>query len=394
MPNRNKIGSFFKVLVSGLSYYENIILRVISACLLLFSFILIFFTPGKWRILFSLFTFFLLFKEYFQRLESDLKEERINELEKNKNEKIQYSVNSFKEQILHSLLEFLGKFFKWKGGSRFTIFTLAQVNGGKSIKCVYRTSFGSPAGVPCGHKAYFSKGKGLPGIAWGDAWDKENLEDLIDRIKLGKVPEKILSANTGLKEYYKNNFNIDDEIFDSLGDDKNQIKSYLSVGVVGQRNELSYVLSIDSTEADAFDDFQTLKDIKQGKVAEITRIRGEMEAYEEINNKNSTTTEEVSNNEAKQSAPLTKMENDKNPSNTLINLETSEEILNKIPQTGKEFFEAFKALKEGKCQQRGTMGFDIMKQTIFNRPKIDRFVYTFGMILKLIETIMKEKISF
>lgn len=371
---------FFKELVWGLSYYENTYLRLISSSLLLCSIALIYFSPETWaKIIFSIFTFLLLFKEFYQCLELRRKEDKIDELEKKKIKEIEKSGNALRKNILHSLLEFLGKFFDWKGGFRFTIFTLSQENGVECIKSVYRTSFGSPPGISTDHKAYFTKGRGLPGKAWGDAWDKENLEDLIDRIKLGNVPGNILADNSELKEYYKKTFCTTEEIFNSLEEDKNQIRSYLSIGIVGHRNELSYVLSIDSTEEGAFDDFQTTKYIKEGKFAEVTTVQGAIE-----------TTEETEETDHKEPGTLT-TESEQEIGDVFPKVEIPKEFLEIIPQEGQKLF---KELEKGKSAQISGMFFAALKQTGIIKPKVDRFVHTFGMILKLIETIMKERISF
>ena len=92
---------------------------------------------------------------------------------------------------------------------------------------------------------------------------KDSLSELIDAIQLGKLTDDLLQNRTELKEYFKDKFNATDAIFDSLGDDKYKIKSYLSIGVIGHKTQISYVLSIDSIKSDAFDDFDTFKKAKQ-----------------------------------------------------------------------------------------------------------------------------------
>ena len=385
MSPTNKKPHFFKGLVSFTSYYDNTYLKLVSCGLLLCSLFLSFWFPSAGgKALFSLFTFFLLLKEFFQYRDSERRNHELlskkNEISKIKEERkkeIQKSADSLVKDILHSLLAFLGKYFNFKGGFRFTIFTLSQKNGVECIKSVYRTSFGSKAGVSEDHTAYFTKGHGLPGKSWADAWDKENLEDLIDRIKLGNVPGSILDDNIKLKEYYKKKFDVTEEIFNSLGDDKNQIKSYLAIGVVGQRNELSYVLSIDSIEEGVFDDFQTLKGIKDGKEPEITEIhQGTIEATTKMDNEESAKHEAESEEKTRKFFPK---------------VEIPKEFLEVLPPEGRELFEK---LEEVKSSEITGMAFASMKQAGIKRPKVDRFVHTFGMILKIIESIKQQKIYF
>ncbi|HHT9134931.1 MAG TPA: hypothetical protein ACFYD2_08515, partial [Candidatus Avalokitesvara rifleensis] len=188
------------------------------------------------------------------------------------------------------------------------------------------------------------------------------------------IPGSYLTDSEKLKEYFKKTFDVTDEIFDALGDEKYQIKSYLAIGIVGLRSELSYVLSIDSTEDDAFDDFQTAKVLKDARLTEITHIQGAIEAAEEE------TDEEV--------AQVARTDSIEKQDNILPKVEIPEEILRELPPEGRKFFEA---LAEGKYPQISGVAFEIMGQTGIRRPNIDRFVYTLGMILKLLEVIIQKR---
>lgn len=375
--NSNRIKtSFASDLVSLLPYYKNPFLRAASVLLFICSIVLIFLPDltGWWKTIFITLSCTLLFKEFYQRLELENKDSEISELKQGKDKEIQKVTDSLKKDILHTVMEFLGKFFQWKGGFRFTIFTLSQQGGVECIRCTHRIDYGSPAGIPSSHSAYFTKGGGLPGKAWADAWDKERLEDLIDKIKIGNIPEKFLTDREKLREYYKTTFDMTDEIYDSLGDSKYEIKSYLAVGVVGLRNELSYVLSIDSTEPGAFDEFQTVKDATKKKLTGITRIRGGAitsikEAHEQ------------------KAAPLVQTETPEKGKNILAKLEIPEEILRSMPPEGRRLFEGLTG-GEIPC---GAMMFEVMKQSGIVRPPFDIFVYSLAMSLKMIEIIIQKR---
>ncbi len=379
--NSNRINtsivSYLSDLASLLPYYKNPILRVISFLLLLSSVALIFFPnlTGWWKIIFLTLLCTLLIKEYYQRLELENKDSEISELKQGKDKEIQKVTDSLKKDILHTVMEFLGKFFQWKGGFRFTIFTLSQQDGVECIRCTHRIDYGSPAGIPSSHLAYFTKGGGLPGKAWADAWDKERLEDLIDKIKIGNIPEKFLTDREKLKKYYKTTFDMTDEIYDSLGDSKYEIKSYLAVGVVGLRNELSYVLSIDSTESGAFDEFQTAKDATKKNLTEITRIQGQaIASRKEVNEQ--------------KADPLVQTETPGKEKNILAKLKIPEEILRAMPQEGRQLFEE---LTEGDEIPCSAMMFEVMKQRGIVRPPFDIFVYSLAMSLKMIEIIIQKR---
>ncbi len=368
----DKIKSFIIDLFKGLSYYENPIPRFTGLGLFICSIVLIYYSPGYWKLAFIAFSIFYLIKEFYTKYEFEILKNKFNELQQNRNKEIKNTSNAIKKDVIHTILQFLGKFFNWKGSFRFTILTMYKKNGKEYIKAIYRTAYGSEAGVISGHEAYFTKGRGLPGQAWADAWDKDKLKDLIDRIKIGHISESCLSDSEKLKEYYKTTFNMTDEIYNSLGELKNEIRSYLSIGVVGERNELSYVLSVDSTLPNAFEDFQNLKRVKnQQLILEREEMRGSIKGVQEVDKEKTKSLEGIDNTEDK----------------TLQEMEIPKEILEAIPPKGKALFEE---LSKPGYSKRGII-LEFMKQTGSVKINIDIFVFMLAMVLKLLDDIIQKK---
>lgn len=121
-----------------------------------------------------------------------------------------------------------------------------------------------PVGYLNRRKSYFLKGQGVPGKAWAHAWRGAETVDLVHCIQFGNVPGNKLGNKNYLREHFREAFNIEsDGIYDSLGEQKHQIKSYMSVGILDDERNLVAVLALDSVEENYFTEFETLKKAKE-----------------------------------------------------------------------------------------------------------------------------------
>lgn len=156
--------------------------------------------------------------------------------------------------------------YGWKGSCRATYFIPNQ----KSNKIVIyeRISAGIGPGGFVKKKCFFIMNQGIPGRAWANAWagqDGNEYLSLIESIQIGVVPEKILKKETETRTFFKDNSGItDNDIYESLGEKKKAIKSYMAVGILGRYNALIGVLAIDSDEPNIFSDFELLKNNRAG----------------------------------------------------------------------------------------------------------------------------------
>ncbi len=165
---------------------------------------------------------------------------------------------SLKRELVTHVLNFLMDFYGWEGTCRATLFVLSSDR--KKLQPFDRLVAGK--GPEHFGNAFFTMNQGIPGKAWAKAWKGENLEGLTDAIQVGTVPPQVLKNDAELREFFKQAFGvIDDAIYQSLGEKKRQIQSYMAVGLIGSYpyQSLSCMLVIDSEDEASFADFERLK---------------------------------------------------------------------------------------------------------------------------------------
>ena len=391
MNLKHHISPVIKFLISlctFFSYYKNKVLKWSTFGLFAISIAFIFYVPTNklGKILFAVFLVCLVIKEFFQMRDSENLNNTVAFLRTNQEKIIATNIERYKKDLLTAILDYMGKFYNLKGGTRFTIFRLENLDGRDCLKAYHRINFGSPPGIPTEHPPFFYKGCGLPGLAWENAWDKDSLSELIDAIQLGKLTDDLLQNQTELKEYFKDKFNATDAIFDSLGDDKYKIKSYLSIGVIGHKTQISYVLSIDSIKSDAFDDFDTFKKAKQttAKIEETIIKQRRIEVRGEKDDDSVIRPDELGN----LGLPIT--DNAIDPALPITKIDLPIE-LQEIFGSGEDLF---KRLSESNISSIVSQYNEVLKKTGTLAPEYDYILFNFGLLLKLIEIVLNMGYSY
>jgi hypothetical protein len=191
----------------------------------------------------------------------------------------------FIKDIIRQLITLLMDAYKWKGTCRVTVFIPKWGSHGKTDKLVIydRISYGRGPGDFQERKVFFTPGQGIPGKAWLSAWSGEDEETLIESLRIGNVLDDAFRNKETMRKFFKEQFDIaDDNIYESLGPKKFNIKSYMSVGILGRFQKLACVLSVDSEDSNKFVDFETLQGVKRGKLTkeEGLAIIGDGESLE------------------------------------------------------------------------------------------------------------------
>ena len=169
----------------------------------------------------------------------------------------------YKREMVAQLLNFLIDIYGWKGTCRATLFVPNEKL--TEIRPFGRITGGVGAGKE--GKAFFKIGQGLPGKAWESAWAGEELESLADAVEVGNVPPVVLANPDQLRSFFKETFCVKDhKIYESLGEKKFRIQSYMAVGILGRFKKLECVLVIDSEQPDKFADFEQLRLAKRGRM--------------------------------------------------------------------------------------------------------------------------------
>lgn len=169
----------------------------------------------------------------------------------------------YKREMIAQLLNFLIDIYGWKGTCRATLFV-------PDDNLTEMRPFGRiTGGVGIGRegKAFFKLGQGLPGRAWQNAWAGEELESLADAIEVGNVPPVVLADPSQLRLFFRETFGVrESKIYESLGEKKFRIQSYMAAGILGRYKKLECVLVIDSEQPDKFADFEQLKLLKRARM--------------------------------------------------------------------------------------------------------------------------------
>ncbi|MCP4130069.1 MAG: hypothetical protein GY754_03530 [bacterium] len=171
-----------------------------------------------------------------------------------------YNLDSI-SKILRNNLELLSNYYSWQSGYRITLFIPKKINDSELIMAIDRISYGNRPGM--NKKLYFKKGQGMPGKAWDTAWDGENYNGFIDAVQISHIPKNSLKKGK-LEQYFDKNFNIDGILFGNMSEQKFEIHSYLSVGIIGKYNQLAALLVVDSCDEESFTDFEILKHLNRG----------------------------------------------------------------------------------------------------------------------------------
>jgi hypothetical protein len=171
----------------------------------------------------------------------------------------------FKKELIRQLLDFLMDNYLWKGTCRATLFVIDPKDK-KKISIYERITAGEGPGNFDQGKCFFRKNQGLPGKAWANAWSGDNIEAIVNHIQFGNVPSEFLRDNRVTHtKFFKEKFGVvDEDIYESMGDNKFKIKSYMSIGILGEHQKLVAVLSIDSEEENKFTDFEQLPGAQKG----------------------------------------------------------------------------------------------------------------------------------
>lgn len=168
-----------------------------------------------------------------------------------------------KRKTIRITLAMLNHMYEWQGKCRITMFIACKSHGKKLQLVPYeRTGGGAPPGV-AGSTITFNKNEGVPGKAWGLAWNGNNVNQMTDCFVFGDVPSDLLGDREQLREYYKKEFDLDSATFDKLSDEKLQIASYMSIGILNHDMSLAAVLVIDSDEPNKFYDFKRMENVSK-----------------------------------------------------------------------------------------------------------------------------------
>jgi hypothetical protein len=170
----------------------------------------------------------------------------------------------FKRDLVRQLITFLMDQYAWKGTCRVTIFAPRPTKHGDTptIGIYERIAAGHGPTAEGTNRPFFTKGHGIPGKAWERAWSGEGTDSLVKALQIGNVPDRILADKKELRQFFANEFCIqDDKMYESLGSKKAEIRSYMAVGILGQFQRLVCVICIDSEQENQFVDFERLKTI-------------------------------------------------------------------------------------------------------------------------------------
>lgn len=169
-------------------------------------------------------------------------------------------VEEYKQKIVRMLLRFLTTYYKYRHGIRITLFRPEAHNDEEIITPYVREDIGSGFDSSLDKKkCFFRKGEGLPGMAWAKAVAIDDVKTLVDSIQVDHIPEDAFKSKTALRDYYRETYSMNDQIYDCLGSMKSKIKSYLAVGYLTGQSRLGGVISVDSVNKDQFIDFEILR---------------------------------------------------------------------------------------------------------------------------------------
>lgn len=269
--------------------------------------------------------------------------------------KSKYSV-----KMIRTLFDLLSKYFKWEVGYRITLFIPKIIKNEEVLIPLDRYRYSCSPGIKK-DRFSFAKNIGMPGFAWEKAWNGENYSGFLESLQISNVPEFILKNEKKLKKFFKDKYNIDDKLFNKLSNMKNKIKSYLSIGIVGEFSKLVAVIVVDSIY-DSFADYEKLKQLDKGIIKHDEIKFRQLQIGEDY---------QMQKNSKKALSP------NKNGSNLIeINPEFNELLENynkaKRPQEKKEIFKIIEL--ELSRMQRSF--------------ELDKFIMLFSLILKKIKEII------
>jgi hypothetical protein len=171
----------------------------------------------------------------------------------------------YMREAIRQAITFLMDQYGWQGSCRVTVFVPGETKGKDSPTLKFYDRISSGIGpTQSASKLFFSKGQGIPGKAWANAWSGGDHFSFIDALHIGNVPEHVLQDKKEIRKLFKEEFGItDDTIYEVLGENKYKIRSYMAIGILGMFQKLVCVICIDSEEANKFVDFEQLKSIKK-----------------------------------------------------------------------------------------------------------------------------------
>ena len=102
-----------------------------------------------------------------------------------------YHSDVYRRKLIHNLLALLNRCYNWQGQCRITLFMPVLFKGKWYITPYERAGAGAPPGL-LGSKVYFSKDEGLPGKAWGKAWDGNDINKLPESIIIADIPDHVI----------------------------------------------------------------------------------------------------------------------------------------------------------------------------------------------------------
>jgi len=178
-----------------------------------------------------------------------------------------YISNSTEQKLIQNLLSLLNRCYNWQGQCRITLFVPECCDGKWFITPFDRTGGGTPPGF-LGEKTRFNQTEGIPGKAWPIGWDGNDINKLSDSIIIANIPETLIGNNEEIKRYYISEFNLREETFNQLSDEKYKIRSYMAIGIFNNDMSLAALLVIDSKNANQFIDFDSIKRLKNTTLVE------------------------------------------------------------------------------------------------------------------------------
>lgn len=187
--------------------------------------------------------------------------------------KTEIVASDYTKTLIRQLIVLLVDCYGWKGTCRATLFIPRDFKREKIV--VYdRISTGKGPGYD--GDCFFTMGQGLPGLAWKNAWSGEGgTSELVKALHFGNVPDNVLKDKNSLRRYFRDIFKINnDKIYESLGQKKTEIKSYMAVGILGRFTELSCILVVDSEDENKFTDFEQLQIAQKKTLNEAVSIGG------------------------------------------------------------------------------------------------------------------------
>lgn len=185
---------------------------------------------------------------------------------------------TIKREFIRKILTLLIRAYDWKAICRVTLFVprgYENKSGATEHRIVAfeRISGGRPSGFDRESPCFFRRSQGIPGKAWGKSWDGNNPDQLIRCFAFGTVPSDVINQRRDkVKDFFRTKFDVsDDDIFDSLSDDKYKIRSYMAVGILNEDQSLAAIIGIDSENENQFAEFEQLQHLADKPMQEVSR---------------------------------------------------------------------------------------------------------------------------